>query len=103
MHAPGGATFYVKGVYRSMAVVSLEGGRERLPYPAHSARQELSLTMAAEPLIGRLGRHSKACKAFFALRVGLPPFSGCDRFRVALERFHLGHYPPSPRPRQTDA
>ena len=43
MLAPGAHAVTSKAVYRGMAVVSLEGDRERLPYPAQSARQELSL------------------------------------------------------------
>lgn len=93
MLAPGKRKVTSRAVYRSMAVVSLEGGRERRPYPAQCAKWKLSLTMAAEPLIGRLGCLSRVYKAFFALRADLPPFSCRDSLRVALERVHHSHYP----------
>jgi len=93
------SSFYVKGVYKKHDGGELGGRQGKASLARKRCRKVLSLTMTAEPLIGRLGRHSRACKAFFALRVGLPPFSGCDRFRAALERFHLSGYPLAPRPR----
>ena len=85
-------------------MVSLEGDRERRPYPAHKGQEVLfPMTMAAEPLIGRLGCHSKGCRAFLALRVALPPFSGCDRFRAAVERFHHSRYLVTPLTELSDA